>query len=294
MARAFPCSVALRPSATLSGRMLGGVSVFQDVSERMRQEEILRAERRLLKIVFDLLPVGLWIADREGRITHSNRAGDRIWQGARYVGPQQFGEYKGWWVDTGKPITPEESGISRAVRLGETSRGELIRIQCFDGSFKTVINWAAPIRSDAGELTGAIAVNEDVTSLVHTQEQLRTAVRDREDILAIVAHDLRNPLASIMLMAEGIGLKTDALAEGESLRDMATSMVDTTRRMAGLVDDLLGVAVAQGGGSMLKLAPTTVSALLTRMAAAARPVLAATTAWPRDQDRRRPSDAPYR
>jgi signal transduction histidine kinase len=151
--------------------------------------------------VFDLLPVGVWIADREGRITVANAAAQRIWQGTRYVGPEQFSQDKAWWVESGKPIAPEEWAITRAVRRGETSRGELIRIQCFDGSFRTVINFAAPIRSDAGEIVGAVAVNEDVTSLQYTQEQLRTAVRDREEILAIVTHDLRNPLSGLLMGA---------------------------------------------------------------------------------------------
>jgi PAS domain S-box-containing protein len=256
-----------------SGRMLGGVGVFQDVSERMLAEEKIREERQLLKGIFDILPVGVWVADRQGRIILSNRAGDQIWQGTRHVGPEQFGEYKAWWVETGKPIAPEEWGIVRAIRRGETSQSELLRIQCFDGSFKTVINWAAPIRAEDGAITGAIAVNEDVTSLQHTQEQLRVAVRDREDILAIVTHDLRNPLTALLMAADAMARETHSLAADEPLRLAIAGMRDTARRMSGLVDDLLAAAVTQGGHSMLKLASISVSTLLNE-AAEARPLLA--------------------
>ena len=75
--------------------------------------------------IFDILPVGVWIADRDGRITLSNRAGDRIWRGNSLRRPEQFGEYKAWWVETGKPISAEEWGIARAIRYGETSRGRV-------------------------------------------------------------------------------------------------------------------------------------------------------------------------
>ena len=253
--------------------MMGGVGVFQDVSDRMLAEQKIREERQLLKNIFDILPVGVWVADRNGRIILSNRAGDQMWQGTRHVGPEQFGEYKAWWVETGKPMAPDEWGVARAIRWGETSQSELLRIQCFDGSFKTVINWAAPIRADDGAITGAIAVNEDVTSLQYTQEQLRASVRDREDILAIVTHDLRNPLTTMLMAADAMERETRTLAKDERLRLAIAGMRDTARRMSGLVDDLLAVSVAQGGRSMLKLAPISVSTLLSR-AVEARPLIA--------------------
>ncbi len=257
------------------GEVAGAIVVNEDITALHEAQEMHRASEHLLRTVFDLVPTGVWIADREGRITLANSAAQRIWQGARYVGPEQFGEYKGWWVETGKPIAPDEWGIARAVHKGETSRGELIRIQCFDGSFKTVINFAAPIRSDAGEIVGAVAVNEDVTSLQHTQEQLRTAVRDREEILAIVTHDLRNPLSGLIMGAAAAERKARELPGGEAVRNLAASLVDISRRMSGLVDDLLAVAVeSTGGRSMLKLASVPASSLIARAADAARPLLA--------------------
>lgn len=258
-----------------SGAVSGAIVVNEDITALHEAQEKYRTSEQLLRTVFDLIPVGVWLADREGKITLVNAAGQRIWRGARYVGQEKFDEYKGWWVESGEPIAPEEWGLSRAVRRGETSRGELIRIQCFDGSFKTVINFAAPIRSDAGEIVGAVAVNEDVTSLQHTQEQLRAAVRDREEILAIVTHDLRNPLSGLMMGATAAERKARELQGGESVRHLAASLVDIARRMSGLVDDLLAVAVASTGGrSMLKLEPVPASSLVARAADAARPLLA--------------------
>jgi PAS domain S-box-containing protein len=257
------------------GEVSGAIVVNEDITALHEAQEKHRASEHLLRTVFDLLPVGVWIADREGRITLANAAAQRIWQGTRYVGPEQFGDYKAWWVETGKPIGADEWAIARAVRRGETSRGELIRIQCFDGSFKTVINFAAPIRSDAGEIVGAVAVNEDVTSLQYTQEQLRAAVRDREEILAIVTHDLRNPLSGLMMGATAAERKARDLPGGDAVRRLAASLVDSSRRMSGLVDDLLAVAVqSTGGHSMLELVPVPASSVIARAAEAARPLLA--------------------
>lgn len=256
------------------GDIHGAIVVNEDITGLHDAQEKLRASEHLFRTVFELLPVGLWIADGQGRITLGNPAGERIWQGIRHVGPEEYGQYKAWWVDTGEPVAPQDWGISRAIERGKTSRSELIRIQCFDGAFRTVINWAAPIRSDSGEITGAVAVNEDITALHQTQEQLRAAVRDREDILAVVAHDLRSPLAALMLVAETARQKAARLAGGQELEAAATEITDITRQMSGLVNDLLAIAVAGPGRSMLNTAPVKASSLLVTAAAVAQPLFA--------------------
>jgi len=256
------------------GRITGGIALNEDITGLHDAQERLRASEQLFRTVFDLLPVGLWIADRDGRITRGNPAGHRIWQGGGQMGPEHYGRQKGWRVDTGQPIAPEEWGIPRALRHGETSTRDLIRIQCFDGSMKTVINWAGPIRSESGEITGAIAVNEDVTALHQTQEQLRAAVRDREEILALVTHDLRSPLGAIMTLAATVALKAQQLPGGEPVRAMADNMMEISRQMSALVNDLLSVAVVRTDGAALRLVATRSPALLERAARATRPVLA--------------------
>lgn len=257
------------------GRITGAVVVDEDITALYETQQKLQAGERMFRTVVDLLPVGVYIADQDGRIVLGNPAGQRIWEGIRHVGPEEFGEYKAWWVETGQALNPGDWAVTRAVRQGQTSRGELLRIQCFDGSFKTVINWAAPIRSDSGEITGAVALNEDVTGLYETQEQLRAAVRDREQILAVVAHDLRNPLSALALRAATAEAQAQRLAEAGPLRATTASMREIARGMSGLVDDLLAISVARSGHSMLKLTPIAPSAVVDRVAESAEPLYAA-------------------
>lgn len=117
----------------------------------------------LLPQILEALPVGVWIMDRTGCITHGNPAGRRVWGGARYVGPAEFGEYKGWWAETGRRIAPDEWAAARAITKGETSLDEVIDIECFDGSRKTILNSALPLRNPAGGIVGAIIINQDIT-----------------------------------------------------------------------------------------------------------------------------------
>jgi diguanylate cyclase (GGDEF)-like protein len=133
----------------------------------------------LLQQVLTALPVGVWILDESGRILYGNRAGQRIWAGARYVGIEGYAEYKGWWAKTGKPIRPEQWGATRAIRNGETSLDEEIEIECFDGARKVILHSATPIRDDAGCIAGAIVVIHDITERKRFEERLHEmAIRD--------------------------------------------------------------------------------------------------------------------
>jgi PAS domain S-box-containing protein len=254
-----------------SGRIVGGIGVFQDVSEHMRLEQSARANERLLKEVFDVMPVGIRIADRAGRIVNHNPAAERILSGSMPVATES---HPGWWVGTGQPVAPDEWPLARALADGETVVGELVRIQCRDGSYKIVINSATPLRDEQGLVAGAIVVDQDITALHQTQEQLRAAVRDREDILAVVTHDLRSPLSAMMTVAVTMQLKAQALPGGEPLRALAVSLVDIGHQMAGLVSDLLAVALERTDRSVLKIAPVDAAVLLEKAAGAARPLFA--------------------
>lgn len=254
------------PLRDADGQIAGAICVNQDITELHEAQQKLQHNEALFRTAFELLPVGLYVSDRQGHITHGNPAGRRIWEGLQHVGPEEFGAYKGWWVETGMPVQPDEWALARAVRGGETSRSELIRIQCFDGTFKTVLNWAAPIRGEGGEITGGVAVNQDVTGLVRTQEQLRAAVRDREHLLAVVAHDLRNPLANITARAALLAKKAGQMADGKACAESAAAIMETSRRMAGLVDDLLAISVVSSGATMLRLEPVQAADLLSMAA----------------------------
>jgi len=143
----------------------GAIIVNQDITERKRSEQ-------LFKTALEALPVGVWIADETGKIVYGNPEGQHIWAGTRYVGIEQFGEYKGWWLATGKRIEANEWAVARAIQHGEVSLNEEIEIECFDGTHKIILNSAVPIRDERQRVQGAFIVNEDITTRKEYERRL--------------------------------------------------------------------------------------------------------------------------
>ena len=145
------------------GNITGYQLISRDITERKITEKELHDQTKLLTNILNILPVGLWITDKDGKIVHGNPAGQKIWAGAKYLGIENFGEYKGWWLDSGEKIEPEEWAAARAVTKKETSLNEEIEIECFDGSRKIIHNSAVPIINSQNEVVAAVVVNEEIT-----------------------------------------------------------------------------------------------------------------------------------
>lgn len=172
------------PILDRNGKILGGFVTWRDVTGSLRIEQELKDERELLKKVLEVLPVGVWITDKCGRIIQGNTEAQKIWDGIRYVGIDQYGEYKGWRVDTGEPIKPQDWAAARAITRGEVSLNEEVEIECFTGTRKIMLNSAVPIRMDDHGIIGAIVVNQDITgrkkaemALKESEERLKEAQR---------------------------------------------------------------------------------------------------------------------
>ena len=82
-------------------------------------EQRKRSETLLIKVL-ESLPVGVFITDQNGAILHGNRASQEIWSSTRYVGKEQYGEYKAWWPESGQAVAPEEWASPRVLVSGQT------------------------------------------------------------------------------------------------------------------------------------------------------------------------------
>jgi PAS domain S-box-containing protein len=162
---------------------------MQDQNERLLHlAQHLAAEQARLRATLAALPVAVVIADAEGNLVEQNDRFFEIWGAeapfASSVGG--YGMYKGWWVASGKPLAAEDWPLSRALRQGEVTGGAVIDIERFDGTGGTILNSAAPIRDKTGQISGAVAVMQDISE----RRRIEAALQENEAWLATILAQL--------------------------------------------------------------------------------------------------------
>lgn len=174
----------LSPVLDRSGNVEFLVFSLEDVTVKTTAVEQLRRNEETLRNIFNTAPIGIWVLDRDGKITDANPGIRKIWGDVRYVGFDGYREYKAWHPDTGERYEPDEWGGARAFKKGETVLDQEAEIESFDGTRKMILASAAPVLDGEGRLSGAICINQDITERIRTEKAL-----SEQAALLDLAHD---------------------------------------------------------------------------------------------------------
>ena len=280
------------PIFDAAGKLLCIYHVTIEVTAQKKAEEALRLSRRealeaarqaeagraRLDAVLQAAPVGIVLADAAGRVLESNAAHDALW--CRHclpaTKPLDFAEWKGWWADGsarhGQPVASDEWPLALALR-GETSAPHLIEIETFDAARRRriVVCSAAPVRGPGGAIDAAVVVLLDMTERLRAEAALREADRRKDEFLAMLAHELRNPLAPIMAAAE---LLAQGDATPEAVRQASGIIARQARHLTGLVDDLLDVSRVTRGLVMVDKGRVELGAVVAEAVEQVQPLVA--------------------
>ncbi|MFN2358601.1 MAG: ABC transporter substrate-binding protein, partial [Desulfotignum sp.] len=215
-----------------------------EVQDRKQaEEEIIRRELTLNKI-FDVLPIGLWFADKNGKLLRGNPAGVKIWGAEPTVPIEEYGVFKARRLPSGEEIAPDEWALAHTIQKGVTVTDELLEIDAFDGQKKIILNYTAPVINDSGEMLGAIVVNNDITH--HKQadaerEKLQEQLNQAQKMESVgrlaggVAHDFNNMLGVILGHTELALLKADEdndlISDLKEIQTAATRSADITKQL---------------------------------------------------------------
>jgi len=208
----------------------------------------------------------------EGRILSWNRAATRIFG---YAADEVVG--KSITVIVPPELHPEEQQILDKLRRGERiEHFDTIRVTK-DGRRIPISLTVSPVHADDGTIIGASKVARDISErkraeeiLKQTQEALREADRRKDEFLALLAHELRNPLAPIRY-ALAANRKPGRTAEQ---RRQAEEVVERqVAHMSRLLDDLLDVSRITRGTLELKRTSTELTSVIGAAIETARPAL---------------------
>jgi PAS domain S-box-containing protein len=223
-----------------------------------RRAEALRA-RREMEAVLEATGDGVLGVDLHGRCATLNETGSRLLgiPEVDAVGRDVHELLHGRARDAGAHAA-EACPVLEAFR-SETMTQEMEGVVWRrDGSAFPARLHLRPLR-DGRVVRGAVLTLSDMTDIRTVEAALRQAVHDRDQMVAVVSHDLRNPLGTISAAAELV-LDLDLPAEkrDEQLHIVRRSSI----RMARLIEDLLDVSRIEAGGIAVEPQSVEVDALV--------------------------------
>ncbi|MGB3224563.1 MAG: transporter substrate-binding domain-containing protein [Desulforhopalus sp.] len=223
-------------------KLLAGYAI--DITERMRIEEELRRRENQMQKIFEILPIGLWFADKKGQLLRGNPMGMKIWGMESNIPTSNYNIFKAWRLPSREPVKTDDWALARTIREGITIVDELLEIETFDGKRKIILNYSTPVVDENGELDGAIVINLDISDRKNLEDKLLQAQKmDSIGRLAGgVAHDFNNMLGVILGYSE---MALEQLGEDQLISSALQEIRRAAQRSADLTRQLLAFARKQ-------------------------------------------------
>jgi PAS domain S-box-containing protein len=253
-----------------SPTLIGGMAI--DITDRKRAEESLRESEQRFRNMADHAPVMIWVTEADGSCSFLGKT----WYdftGRSPVDSLGFG-----WIDAVHPDDRADAG-EQFLRASERQQAfsHEYRLRGKSGEYAWVIDAAAPRFDDNGLFLGYIGSVIDITKRKRTEEALRAseaalkeADQRKDEFLALLAHELRNPLAPIRTGLELMRLAGNDPAVVEEVR---TTMERQSQQMVRLIDDLLDVSRITRGTMELRKSRVELATVVESAVETARPVI---------------------
>jgi PAS domain S-box-containing protein len=229
--------------------------VVAALAAELRGREALRRSEQRFRSLATATAEAVWTCGPDGRVVDASPS----W--CAFTGQAIAQALGHGWIDA----VHAEDRATALLRwhdavTRQTAYEHELRVRRADGEYRWVAARAVPVRSRAGRVEEWVGTTTDVTERRRTADALVEADRRKDEFLATLAHELRNPLAPIRT-----GLKLlDRAADGDAARAARRMMERQVVYMVRLVDDLLDVSRISLGKLALRRSRVQVDAIAER------------------------------
>ena len=223
-----------KPIRDLEGHIVGAVVAQMDISHQVEAEAALRESEAKFRIIANAMPQMVWSTRSDGYHDYYNQQ----WYDFTGV-PEGSTDGKLW----NGMFHPDDHDRARALWHHCLATGEIYEIQYRlrhrSGEFRWTLGRALPVRDSSGRITRWMGTCTDIHDQKLAEDELRESNRRKDEFLAMLAHELRNPLAPISTAAQLIKLVG---ADEKRIHQASDIISRQVSYMTDLVDDLLDVS----------------------------------------------------
>ncbi|BBL77074.1 hybrid sensor histidine kinase/response regulator [Methylomagnum ishizawai] len=251
-----------------AGRVIGGVAVTEDITERKRAERALAASEERFRAIFEYAAIGIAIIDVEGRLIRCNPAYCAL------LGHTQVELAHRVFLELVHPEDRADNllGIQRLL-AGELPHFEVEnRYLRQDGEPVWVRKFVSLLRGPAQEAPHLMTLVTDMTERRRMEDALREGDRRKDEFLAILSHELRNPLAPIR---NSLYALSGAGGHGPTTTNALTMMIRQVDHLVRLVDDLMEASRITRGKVELKRQRIALAGVIEQAIETSRPFIEA-------------------
>ncbi|CAN7520371.1 PAS domain S-box protein [Massilia sp. LjRoot122] len=259
-------NVRAAPVRNPDGSVARWVGMNIDVDARRQAEAALRESEGRFRVLAEASPALIFQLDEQGQVSYANRRSFEM------VGLQVGANPDGGWGTLLHPDDgPRYIEQVRAAIAGRSSLQQRVRARAADGRWHWFESHLAPLFGQGGAYRGHVGIAIDVTVAVQAEQALREADRRKEEFLATLAHELRNPLAPIS-NAVHLLRRPDGRRTADRMVEMVGRQV---RQMVRLVDDLMDVSRITQGKLELRREPLSLAEVLSMAVETSMPAIEA-------------------
>jgi len=237
------------------------IGFIEDISERKLADEL----RSRLAAVVESSEDAIISKTLDGIITTWNPGAQRVFG---YAAEEVIGKSITLLIPA--ELQGEEPAILARLRAGERiEHYETTRVRK-DGTHLHVSLTSSPVKNSRGVIIGGSKIARDITKQKEAEAALRLIDQRKDEFLATLAHELRNPLAPIRHAAM---ISNAANATDEQKRWSQEIISRQVRHMSSLLDDLLDISRITRGTPELRMQKTSLASIVSSAIETARPLI---------------------